>query len=1060
MARVLGLDLGPNSVGWALVDDGSEVDASSQIVDIGVRVFPEGVDAFDTGKESSRSETRRIARGMRRQTQRRVRRRRNLRAALISVGLWPTDEETAGSLLSTDPYELRTKAISEKLTPHEIGRVFLHLSTRRGFLSNRKKDRADKEVKGMLAEIKDNENERLAAHHSTIGSWLNEKNIMRDHTSKLDNDHTRKRHLSRQQYLEEFEMIWAIQSQHHPSLLTALLKFGEHGNQRYPAKPKQLKGGASMLTRYGIFGLLYFQRPMYWPKSVVGLCELEPKQKRCPLADRRYQNFRMMQEVNNLRYINPETHQEEPLEAWQREKILKKLGTVKELTFDQIRKLLNFLDTVQFNLQRGSRSKLKGATVDALFSSRNVVGNSWHDRTDKQKTEIVEILLNHERDDDAILKKAVSNWGMTSDQAEAVLGVDLPAGYGNISRVALDRLLPFLAKGLKYMGNDESDSALHAAGYFRRDQLQRRIFDTLPDPKRAKNLPIGDIPNPVVKRALTEVRRVVNAVIREHGKPDAVHVEMTRQVRQGKEQRNKYSKRIRDREAMRESIAVELKNNGIRPTRDSILKYQLWQSQDKQCLYSGKPISFSQLFSVSGGIEVDHILPRSRTLDNSQGNLVVCFAEENAAKGNSTPYEWLADSNSMQYEEICQRAGSLMRAGKMNYSKYRRFIQKELKLDAFIARQLVDTSYITKATAEYLRCLFENDHEVLGLKGQMTAELRWHWGLETILSELPDSPAWQAQSKLRDGEKNRADHRHHAIDALVIALTNRSRLQLLSQIIRKGGAKTHGEILFDPWEGFRADVKERIAQINVSHRTERKVRGGLHEETLYGATPTPGEWVVRKPLADLSSNEVEKIRDETIRNLVLGKLNENGIPFGRGKNSNAKKMKEVLANISMPSGVPINKVRIVKSDKTIRKLRPENPTDRSFVKPGSTHHLCLFEWEEKGAMKRDAVFVTMLEAAQRLKNKEPVIRRDHPIYPQARFLMSLSSREMVLANWKGEEKLLTFKTAASTQGQIYFAEHNDARKGSEYRKHVASANTLNAQKVTVDPLGRIRWAND
>jgi len=104
---------------------------------------------------------------------------------------------------------------------------------------------------------------------------------------------------------------------------------------------------------------------------------------------------------------------------------------------------------------------------------------------------------------------------------------------------------------------------------------------------------------------------------------------------------------------------------------------------------------------------------------------------------------------------------------------------------------LTDTSYITKATAEYLRCLFEQDHDVLGLKGQLTSELRWHWGLETVLQELPDSPGWQDEKagKLRPGEKNRADHRHHAVDAVVVAMTNRSRLQKLSRIVKTGGAK-------------------------------------------------------------------------------------------------------------------------------------------------------------------------------------------------------------------------------------------------------------------------------
>jgi CRISPR-associated endonuclease Csn1 len=172
-------------------------------------------------------------------------------------------------------------------------------------------------------------------------------------------------------------------------------------------------------------------------------------------------------------------------------------------------------------------------------------------------------------------------------------------------------------------------------------------------------------------------------------------------------------------------------------------------------------------------------------------------------------------------------------------------------------------------------------------------------------------------------------------------------------------------------------------------------------------------------------------------------------------------MKEALTReqLRMPSGVPIKKVRVIKPELTIRPLRTSDE-NQAYVKPGATHHLAIFEFTERGKTKREAVFVTMLEAMQRLKAGQPVIERRHPQRPDAKFVMSLSSREMVLANWKGEQRLLVFKTAASTQGQIYFAEHTDARRSSEQKKFVATANSLDARKVTVDPLGRIRWAND
>jgi len=1067
----LGLDLGPNSIGWALVREDADDSSRSEIVDIGARVFPEGVDAFETVKEKSRNEDRRIARGMRRQVRRRVVRRRKLIEALIAVRLWPAGSAPQEALYQLDPYELRRKGLTEQLEPHEFGRVLLHLNQRRGFLSNRKKDRDNSETSEMLKEINDNEAKREAGGFETIGAYLADKvaNLDHKHRAEDGDDKVRNRHLARSQFFDEFAALWTEQAKHHSKLLTDKIRWGAMGPiedskqavaPRKPiAKSDARRKGLSDLEAFGLHGLLFFQRPMYWPKSVVGLCELEPKQKRCPRADRHAERSRLLQEVNNLRYADPETNEELPLSEDYRSLLLEYLSTREKATFDQIRKKLGFLESVKFNLERGKRATIKGRTLDWMFAKS--LGKDWHDRPNDEKNAIVDLLRENQSEDDLVVEKLINDFEFTADQAEAALDIDLPTGYVMLSRVAIDKLLPHLEKGLVYQSqSDPEKSALHAAGYLRRDELQRRLFDFLPDLERVnpRDCKLGDLPNPVVKRALVEVRKVVNAIIREHGKPDAVHVEMARSLRMGPKARGEHSSRMRKNEAEREEAAKAIRNLGERPSRDSILKHRLWQEQSLECVYCGKAISQQQLFG--GATDLDHILPYSRCLDDSQMNKVVCHRECNHDKGQNTPYEWCAASDPDKYTAMCQRAGKLLRKGLMPYPKYRRFLQKELDLDKFIARQLTDTGYITRATVEYLQLLFDKVHDVLGLKGQLTAELRWQWGLDTILSELPDSPAWQEQNQLRGGEKNRADHRHHAIDALVVALTDRKRLRQLSKIVKKGGARKTGEILFEPWDNFRDHVVNKIRDIKVSHRVERKVRGALHEETLYGPTSHPEEWVVRKPVADLSSAEVERIRDRGIQRIVEKALADAGLEAGRGKKPDKKKMKEVLSQLKMPSGVPIKRVRLIKPEKTIAPLRDENSENQAYVKPGSTHHLCIFEFEEKGKKKRDAVFVTMLEATQRIKRGEPIIDRVHPERPDARFVMSLSSRELVLANVKGEEKLLAFKTAASTSGQIWFIDATEARPSKTQKVYSFNANTLNARKVTVDPVGRIRWAND
>jgi CRISPR-associated endonuclease Csn1 len=341
--------------------------------------------------------------------------------------------------------------------------------------------------------------------------------------------------------------------------------------------------------------------------------------------------------------------------------------------------------------------------------------------------------------------------------------------------------------------------------------------------------------------------------------------------------------------------------------------------------------------------------------------------------------------------------------------------------------------------------------------------------------------------------KNREDHRHHAVDAIVIALTNRSRLQQLAKLYRHGVA---GEVLPEPWPGFRTAVEQTVNGINVSHRVQRKVRGALHEEMLYGPTEKPwhkregerpwakdwieqsGQFVHRKPLEALTLAEVEHIRDGRVRELVIERLERHGIKPGRKKGGTQGEAggEETAPSRKIPKkvwkepllltrrngksrGCPavIKTVRVIKKEETIQRIR----NGSAYVKPGSLHHLCIFEYrDERGREKREAVFVSMIEAARRKKDGEPIIQRRHPGRPDARFVMSLCRGEMVLGKFKGRERLVRFVTAPSTSGQLRFTAHTDARPSKLVIRYTASADTLVGRKVAVDVLGGLRWAND
>jgi CRISPR-associated endonuclease Csn1 len=1039
MGRVLGLDIGTNSIGWTLIDE-REDSSISRVVAIGVRIFPEGVNRDTQGAEHSKNEERRIARGMRRQIARRARRKAVLRRSLVAAGLLPADREAQQRLDELDPYELRRAGLTRRLELHEFGRVLVHLNQRRGFLSNRKADRGRK-----------SENSQTLQEINALAEAMGERTLgehLAERRQENSQERIRGQHTRRQMYLDEFRKLWEEQSKHHPEL-TETLCYGLQGpEQTYPRAPQHLKDRRrnSLLREYGLYGILFFQRSLYWPKSVIGRCELTGE-KRCPRADRVAQRFRMLNEVNNLLIISEFT-EPRALSVHERTVALKALTTKKERTFDELRKALGLLDSDVFNLERADRKKLLGSPIDVALAHKSLFGKRWEAFPEETKDRIVRSLIADE--EEQILGKARADWSCSEELARRLIEFDpsdLADGSASYSRAAMERLLPHLERGLRLMGNDATDSALHAAGFLRPDEKVVQQSNQLP--------PVpDDIRNPIVRQALFEVRKLIHAVIREYGKPDRIHVELAREAKGTADSRAKQTRDMRENERRRDGAAEWLREHGVAVTRDSIQRFLLWREQGEDCVYSGNPISPAQLFG--GEVDIDHVLPYSKSLDNSLMNKVVAFRSENTRKGQRTPYEWLSGMDQAKYEQVLQRARTLP------FPKRRRFAEKEVKLDDFLARQLSDTAYITTCVRQYLMRL---GVDIVCTKGAATAELRYQWGLNTVLRD--------------DGLdlKSRDDHRHHAVDALVIALTSRSRLQ---QLARTRGADR--EQLPPPWPKFREQVLEMVDGIKVSHRPARKISGALHEDTIYGPTQKsrtpsneprphaqgwveePGTFVVRKPVTALTPAMIDEIRDPHVRELVVARLRERGIDH---KSAGVKFPKDLWAEplwLVPKSGRksvathPIRFVRVLRRDQTIQPIRGGT----ACVKPGSTHHICLFELpgHTPERPKREMIAVTMLEVVQRRKRREPLIRHFHPTVPEAKFLYSLSWGETVWANIRGREDLYVFRTAASTQGQIYFVSHTDARPSATAMKYAVKANTLDAVKVTVDPLGRIRNAND
>lgn len=990
----LGLDLGSNSVGWVLV--GLDNDKKPcNVIDIGVRVFPEGVNRDTKGAEIGKNEQRRLARGSRRQRARRVMRREALLHVLKKNDLLPDNDNELDAIFKQCPYQLRKEGLDTKLSPHQFGRVLFHLNQRRGFKSNRKTGKAsDNSV--VLKACNELQQQIEAADCRTLGEFF----------AGLDpeQDRYRNHYTFRAMYEKEFDFLWRSQKKFYPDILTDDL----HEKIRN--------------------GIIFFQRPLKPSDELIGDCSLEENEKRCPKGHFHARRYTMLQDINNLEIVSRDGGSRK-LSDPERSKVLELLEQSKERSYDQLRKALvpfGMIEGDSFNLEerQSDNKKLKGDAFATAMRNKNIFGKKgWDALSQAKQIAINDAVL--DLDDDELIEKMSRDYDFNEKQIEAILKVPLPQKYMSYSLKAIQKLLPFMEQGLLL------HEAKEKAGY----------QDTLKDKDTCDKLPLpDDLRNPIVNQTMFQVRKIVNAIIREYGNPDKIMIEMARDLKNSKKQRDEISKKQNENQKINDRAREMLVSDmGYKnPSRDDIIKYKLWEECGKQCPFTGKSISQNQLFGPTPEFQTEHILPYSKSLDDSYMNKTLCHADVNREKGDRTPFEAFGH-DSDRYEAMLQRVASLP------YPKRRRFTQKEVVLDKCVERKLNDTRYISK---EVIRYLGQLGVHVQGTRGEATADLRWEWGVNDILNPLANS-------------KNRDDHRHHAVDAAIIAVTEPKHLKELAHFKYSHERDTFAE----PWQGFRRELEEKVNQINVSHRVSRKVSGQLHEETSYGPTEDENTYVYRKSLEALTQPMIGKIRDDKVREIVKKRLAEFNInPDKKGTKINKEVWAEPLYMYSKKGvKVPIKKVRIISSSNYMMSVKDDKGKEYRYLAPSSNHHIEIFSSDDgNGKTKRYFRVVSLFEAAQRIRKSQPVIDRTHE--DGHSFLISLSINEMFMLKMDDGRHALHRIQKMDKNGIIILRPHTYAGQVKDTDKppliQRKSYSTIEGYKVTVDPLGRIYPAND
>jgi CRISPR-associated endonuclease Csn1 len=744
--------------------------------------------------------------------------------------------------------------------------------------------------------------------------------------------------------------------------------------------------------------IIFHQRPLRWDSSSIGNCSLEPTRRRAAIARLEFQHFRMMQDINHLKYdypqVDPETGEISGLginlSANDRKKLITKLDRQRSITWAAIKKELGLPKAIRFNLEEGTKKGLGGNST--ACSIRSVIGDSAWELMDVTKQyELVEDLLKFEKKL-PLKNRLVNIWRFDVRTAIGLASLELEPGYANLSLKAIRAIVPHLENGLIY------SEARVAAGYGFEVEVVKTL-DRLPPP--------GDFRNPVVNKALHEFRRVCNALIANYGKPFAIRIELPRELMMNKQRKAAFEKQQKENQNANEQgkeqySIIRSANPQLAlpeyPRRNDLIKYRLWKDQDYVSVYSGRAISLTELFSAA--VDVDHILPYSRTLDDSYMNKVVVFSTENREKGNRTPYETYS-GDSANWEQMLQRTH------KFPLSKRNRILRDKLDgLDGFINSQLSDTAYISREVKDYVNVL---GADVSISKGQLTAWLRHRWGLNPLLG---------------GGEKNRSDHRHHAIDAVVTAAVNRrlyKQVVHLAELDPRGGSPDVIKIE-PPFPEFRESMESKLAGMIVSHDAVKKLSGAFHEETGYGAQKTKdGDRVVyRKPLnQQFDIKQIGKLADPTLKVFLTAHL------AGYGNDP-----KVAFSDANRPrltaNKAPIRHVRVIASESFNAESYLQVKLNGRLIRLhpfGNNHHVEIVKDKKTG--KHSGVFINTWQAAQRIrKEKLPLIQTDHG--PDLEFVMALHINDMVTAKKGGVTSAYRIQKLDPSNNRLVLRAHNAA----------------------------------
>ena len=1034
------------------------------------KAFSKG-EAFTANQK--RTARRTMRRGFARYQLRRYRLRRELEkvgmlpdAALIQLPLlelWELRERaaTAGERLTLPELGRVLCHINQK-------RGYRHVKSDAAAIVGDEGEKKKDSNSAYLAGIRAND-EKLQDEHKTVGQYFAEQ--LRQNQSESPTGgisyRIKDQIFSRQRYIDEYDQIMAAQRVYYPDILTDefirmlrdevifmqrplksckhLVSLCEFEKQEKVMRVQQDdgKGGRQLVERRVKFG------PKVAPKS-------------SPL----FQLCRIYEAVNNIRLIRPDgsPHDITPEE---RDKLVAYLQTYEapkppkrkpakakpvklahpKLDLDKLKELLCIEEELLADklLEEGLKGDATRVALSIILQPypqyHHLLDMELETRmmtvqlTDEETGEVTErevavvtdsyvrqplyrlwhILYSIE-ERDAMRRALITQLGMKEEDLDGGLLDQLyrldfvKSGYGNKSAKFICKLLPQLQQGLGYSEACAAVGYRHSNTPTREEITERTLLEKIPLLQR------NELRQPLVEKILNQMINLVNALKTEYG-VDEVRVELARELKMSREERERMTRQNGERKKANGKVAAKIQKCGLFPTKSRIRKYRLWEEAGCQCLYCGRSIDEKQCLN-GDDMEVEHIIPKSVLYDDSYGNKTCACRRCNKEKGNRTALEYIRAKG--WEDEYMERINERLKAKKISYRKYQRlrWLKEDIPSD-FLERQLRLTQYISRQAMAILQ---QGIRRVSASEGGVTARLRSLWGYDDILHTLNldryDSMG-ETERASREGEtteklrikdwSKRKDHRHHAIDALVVASTRQGYIQRLNRVSSESEREAmSGEIemqkvtktdklsLLERWLTQRPHfsvraVSDKVAEILISYRPGKRVvtrgrniyrkktadgrevtcvqrgvlvpRGELMEASLYGKILSQGrERIVKRyPLHDLKGEVVDPRLRELIAEYnqeITSKVKAKGAPLYLDA-AEKQEVRSVRCYVDKPSVAKAIPIRFDECGRAI-----------TFVQSGNNHHLALYR-TPKG--KLVGSIVTFWDAVDRARYGIPLV---------------------------------------------------------------------------------------